>query len=326
MAAFAALALIGVLIAAAINQVSQGLGKADHRSEPARELSAGTPVGRSSLHRDTPAWIPQHRPQHVLTPYNLVRLLREQQSFLTRTEDVFFKVVFGEEPWTRRLERQYATDQPVLRRGLAECYATGSTRDLRSVVSILQKFSLTQTITDIAADYLYPEFVAFDSRPLDEAYTYLVLDLWSGPPTAGPERSSGNIWYAFGYSGISVELIARQPMPQNADEWRMALLKIRDRGVRRVSVVASDAHPDIGPIIQSVFPGSMWMPCYNQFLVLPDKFMPTGSGLSCVAEYCTIVANTDSQNTAPRLAEWRGKWKPKCSRLCDWLLSKKGDG
>lgn len=322
----ALIALLGGVIAWSLTRVFTSLVRSDYLTRAAISHAPERLAERVPVQARPPAWIRANTTECLLVRPTLVKILREQRLFISRTEDVFFDCVFADEPWTPRLQRQYATDEPILHRGLAECYATGATRNLRSVVSILQKFSLTETITDFAARSLSPEFAAFDNRPLDQEYTYLVLDLWSGHNMRPPLDTSSRTWYAFAYSGGAVELIARQSMPQNADEWRTALLKIRERGVKRVSVVASDSHPGLGPIIESVFPGARWIPCCREFVAVPAQFMPIGADFACIIEYCDITANGDSQRDPDRVAEWRKKWRPKYFRLCGWLVARKGNG
>ena len=324
-AAFVGLALLAVITVALLHR---GITAPVDDGPPPHQASRTyhrMPRTRLIMQPPEPFWKLPNKSDALIAQYDLVKALQHQESFNSRMETVFFDTAFGNETWTPRLEREYGLRQPILRRGLADCYVTGRTRDLRSVVSILQKFQLTQTITDIAADALQSEFVAFDTRPLNDAYTYLVLDLRTPGDVTACAAPGCPTWYAFGYSGGSVELIARRPMPQTANEWRLALQSIRDRGLTRVSVVASDPHPEVVALVQAVFPGSLWMPCGYRLVVRPQKFMPMGSDIACISEYRNIVANTDGRSASVRYAEWQAKWRSQYHELCGWLLSQRPD-
>ena len=114
---------------------------------------------------------------------------------------------------------------------------------------------------------------------------------------------------------LSVELANRE----SASSWKDHLVRLKERGLHGVWLVASDDHPGLKRAIMETLPEAHWQRCYVHFLRNALDYLPRKADDDCLQELRWIYDRRDLQEANRDLAAWITKWQGKYPKLVDWV-------
>jgi putative transposase len=163
----------------------------------------------------------------------------------------------------RRAERAYV--QVVV-----ESYVRGvSTRRIEGLVRTLGIERISKSRVSQMAKELDSAVEAFRNRPLDGApYTYVWLDAITQKVREGGRIANVACVIATGVNAAGAREILGLDLHTSEDGagWTAFLRGLVARGLSRVRLVISDAHPGLVDAIASTLPGASWQRCRTHFL------------------------------------------------------------
>ncbi len=162
------------------------------------------------------------------------------------------------------VERYQRVDRAVVA-AVAEMYATGtSTRKVQRVAERLGISRLSKDQVSAIAGNLDADVAELLGRDLGESpMPYLWLDATYVKCRRGGRVVSTAVVTAIGCDGDGWRRVLGLSVvdTESYDSWLSFLQGIRDRGVRGVQLVVSDAHKGLVRAIEEVFQGSSWQRC-----------------------------------------------------------------
>jgi transposase-like protein len=217
---------------------------------------------------------------------------------------------------------RYQRSEKALVSALAEMYLQGvSTRKVKAVTEELCGHSFSASSISRINAKLDEELAAFMSRPLEEAYPYLILDARYEKVREGGVIRSQAILIAIGINGdgrrcvLAVERANRE----SRSSWRDFVVGLKERGLHGVQFVVSDDHEGLKRAIAEVLPEAVWQRCYVHFLRNALDHLPRKADDDCLTELRWLYDRHDLAEARRDLAAWLTKWQPKYPKLCDWV-------
>jgi putative transposase len=196
-----------------------------------------------------------------------------------------------------------------------------STRKVKAITEELCGYELSASTVSRLNQKLDDELTKFAERRLDEDYPYLLLD-------ARYERVRENgvvhrraVLVAIGINWegrrciLGVELANRE----STSSWRDFLSGLKERGLRNVEFVVSDAHEGLQRAIMECFPNAPWQRCYVHFLRNALDYLPRKGDDDCLTELRWMYERRDIEEAKRDLAVWLNKWQSRYPKLCAWV-------
>jgi transposase-like protein len=160
----------------------------------------------------------------------------------------------------------------------------------------------------------------FASRPLEEAYPYLILDArYERVRIDGVIRSQA-VLIAIGINWegrrqvLAVELANRE----SASSWKDFLARLKQRGLTGVEFVVSDDHEGLRKAVCELLTHAAWQRCYVHFLRNALDYLPRKADDDCLQELRWIYDRRDLKEAQADLASWLKRWQQRYPRLTDW--------
>ena len=220
------------------------------------------------------------------------------------------------------LFERYARSEKALVAALAEMYVQGvSTRKVKAITEELCGHSFSASAISTINKGLDETLAKFATRPLDEAYPYLILD-------ARYERVRDNgviahqavlIAIGINWEGKRQVLAVEMANRESQSSWKDFLLRLKERGLSGVEFVVSDDHAGLKKAISVVLTEAAWQRCYVHFLRNALDYLPRKADDDCLQELRWIYDRRDIQEAHRDLAAWIGKWQSKYPKLVDWV-------
>ena len=107
---------------------------------------------------------------------------------------------------------------------------------------------------------------------------------------------------------LAVELANRE----SKWSWRDFVLKLKQRGLRRVEFVVSHDHDGLKQAVIELLPQATWQRCYVHFVRNALDHLPRRRDDGCMTELRWLYDRRD-------LALWLKRWQDRCPKLCDWV-------
>ncbi|MFN7134942.1 MAG: IS256 family transposase, partial [Myxococcales bacterium] len=114
---------------------------------------------------------------------------------------------------------------------------------------------------------------------------------------------------------LAVELAPRE----SATTWRDFLVRLKERGLRGVELVVSDAHEGLRQSIREVLPEAFWQRCYVHFLRNALEYTPRRKDTDALTELRWLYERRNVAEARQDLAAWLQKWQNQHAKLCDWV-------
>jgi putative transposase len=219
---------------------------------------------------------------------------------------------------------RYQRSEKALVCALTEMYVQGvSTRKVKAITEELCGHEFSASTVSRLNKGLDRELKKFAERRLEEDYPYLILDArYEKVREDGVIRQQA-VLVAIGINEegrrcvLGVDLASRE----SQSSWRKFLQDLRQRGLRGVEFVVTDAHDGLQKAIQEVLPEAVWQRCYVHFLRNALDHLPRRADDACLMELRWIYDRRDLDEARQDLASWLQKWSGRYPKLCDWVES-----
>lgn len=217
---------------------------------------------------------------------------------------------------------RYQRSEKALVLALAEMYIQGvSTRKVKAITEELCGHSFSASSISRMNAKLDGELTAFMSRPLEEAYPYLIVDARYEKVREGGVIRSQAVLIAIGISwdGRRCVLAVERANRESHSSWRDFLVGLKERGLQGVEFVVSDDHPGLKKAIGELLPEALWQRCYVHFLRNAVDHLPRKADDDCLTELRWLYHRQDQDEARRALGAWLAKWHAKYPKLCDWV-------
>ena len=167
------------------------------------------------------------------------------------------------------LFERYQRNEKALVLALVEMYVQGvSTRKVKAITEQLCGLTISKSQVSVLAKGLDEEIAAWRQRALVEAYPYLVVDARYEKVRRGPRVVSQGVLLVVGISatGFREILGVWQAETESETTWSEVFSELRERGLKGVGYVVSDAHQGLRSAIDRHFQGASWQRCPVHFI------------------------------------------------------------
>jgi putative transposase len=224
--------------------------------------------------------------------------------------------------FSTELFERYQRSERALVAALAEMYVQGvSTRKVKAITEELCGHSFSASAISAINKKLDESLAQFASRPLADAYPYLILDArYERVREAGVIRSQA-VLIAIGidWDGrrgiLAVELANRE----SQSSWKAFLLALKQRGLHGVEVVVADDHAGLRAALREVLPEAAYQRCYVHFLRNALDYVPRKVDDDCLQELRWLYDRRNLAEARGDLAAWLAKWSAKSPKLTGWV-------
>ena len=177
--------------------------------------------------------------------------------------------VRGCEPYHPSLFARWQRSERALLVACGEMYFQGvSTRNVQSVLAEMCGLELSAATVSRVASELDEKLSAFQERRLDHAgWRYLMLDARYEKVRVGDRVISQAVLVTVGFTeaGRREVLDWRVADSESEESWGQVFRSLKDRGLRGVRLVVSDAHSGIRAAIGRHLQGACWQRCVVHF-------------------------------------------------------------
>jgi len=212
---------------------------------------------------------------------------------------------------------------------LAEMYVQGvSTHKVKRITEQLCGVEITSMQVSRAAKQLDEVLQAWRVRPLGSV-RYLFLDARYEKVRENGQIRDAAVLLATGITpegekqvfGVSVSL------SEHETHWRDFLRSLKDRGLRDVQLITSDAHEGLGAARRAVFGSVPWQRCHFHLQQNAGNYVPRQSMRAEVAADIRAIFNAPDRHTAERLLQTAiQKYAKTAPRLSGWMEEKLPEG
>jgi transposase-like protein len=218
--------------------------------------------------------------------------------------------------------QRYARSEQALVSTLAQMYIQGvSTRNVKQITEELCGQEVSAATVSRINKTLDEQLNAFAHRQLTEEFPYLIVDArYERVRTDGVIRSQAvQLALGINWDGrrqvLAVELANRE----SEGSWQQLLEGMKQRGLRGVEYVVSDAHEGLRNSISKTLPQAVWQRCYVHFLRNALDHLPRKADPDCMQELRWLYDRRDVEEARAHLAAWLLKWEGRYARLCEWV-------
>jgi transposase-like protein len=170
--------------------------------------------------------------------------------------------------FSTELFERYQRSERALVSALAEMYVQGvSTRKVKAITEELCGHSFSASSISTINKRLDQSLAQFATRPLSEAFPYLIVDARYERVREAGVIVSHVVLIAIGidWDGrrqiLGVELANRE----SRSSWSDFLRGLKARGLNGVELEVSDDHAGLKAAIREVLPQAVWQRCYVRF-------------------------------------------------------------
>ena len=195
-----------------------------------------------------------HRPRRLVTRVGRLELL------VPRDREGRFR--------TELFER-YQRSEKALVLALMEMYVQGvSTRKVKKITEELCGLEVSRSQVSALAKGLDEEIAVWRSRPIREAYPYLMVDALFEKVRHGPHVKADAVLVVSGVreDGCRQHLGLWAGDTESAETWSEVFAELKERGLDGVCYVVSDDHRGLRAAIDRYFQGALWQRCQVHFV------------------------------------------------------------
>src|SRR5271154_2060058 len=224
--------------------------------------------------------------------------------------------------FSTELFERYQRSEKALVSALAEMYVQGvSTRKVKAITEELCGHSFSASAISTINKRLDQSLAQFATRPLNEAFPYLIVDARYERVREAGVIVSHAVLIAIGidWDGrrqiLGVELANRE----SRSSWSDFLRGLKARGLNGVELVVADDHAGLKAAIREVLPEAVWQRCYVHFLRNALDYVPRKVPADCLQERRWPSARRDLAEARSDLTAWLARWAGKYPRLTAWV-------
>ena len=217
---------------------------------------------------------------------------------------------------------RYQRSEKALFSVLAEMYVQGvSTRRVKAVTEELCGHGFSASTVSAINKTLDATLTRFASRPLEEAFPYLILDArYEKVREEGVIRSRA-VQIAIGIDThgqrhlLAVELANRE----SRSSWKDFLIGLKKRGLSGVTYVVSDHHEGLKQAIAELLSEALWQRCYVHYLRNALDHLPKTAEDSCLKELRELYDRHTLTEAQEGLLRWIDRWQESHPRFVEWV-------
>ena len=224
--------------------------------------------------------------------------------------------------FSTELFERYQRSEKALFSVLAEMYVQGvSTRRIKTVTEELCGHGFSASTVSAINKTLDAALTRFASRPLEEAFSYLILDARYEKVREDGVIRSRAIQIAVGVDTdgrrhlLAVELANRE----SRSSWRDFLIGLKKRGLSQVTYVVSDHHEGLKQAIAEVLPEALWQRCYVHYLRNALDHLPKKAEESCLKELRELYDRHTLPEAQEGLSRWIDRWQESTPQFVEWV-------
>ena len=217
------------------------------------------------------------------------------------------------------LFERYQRSEKAFVAALLQMYVEGvSTRKVTAITEALCGLEVSKSQVSALTAKLDSEVDEWRTRPLTEAYPYLIFDARYEKVRRGGSVVSQGVLVAIGISAAGYREVLGCWVAESESEasWGAVFSELKERGLRGVSYVVSDDHAGMVKAIERHFQGAVWQRCQVHFvrnalalcgrqqrpLVLRLMKVVTESATREAAKAALAAAIAELENKSPSVA------------------------
>jgi transposase-like protein len=247
------------------------------------------------------------------------------RSFKTRAGELALEVpqVRNCEPYHPSMFGRWERSERALLVACSEMYFQGvSTRNVRAVLEQMCDTELSaMTVSRVAAE-LDEQLASFRSRRLDHTqWEYLMLDArYEKVRVEGKVISQAAlVIVGFTSEGKREVLDWRVGDSESEQHWGDAFASLKDRGLRGVKLIVSDAHRGIRSAIKRHFQGAAWQRCRVHFKREMGRKVSYKKLKELNRDLAAVFAPVEREECLRRAEEMACKWERSCPAVAAML-------
>ncbi len=247
------------------------------------------------------------------------------RTFKTRVGELELSVpqVRGCEPYSPSVFGKWERSERALLVACAEMYFQGvSTRNVRQVLEAMCDGEISSSTVSAVAREVDEKLSDFRSRRLVMEYPYLMVDARYEKVRVEGKVVSQAVLVVVGINeGGGREILDwRLGDSESESTWGDLFRELKDRGLRGVKLLVSDAHRGIRAAAARHFQGVTWQRCRVHFKRELAKKVGWKVGRELMKDIASVFAGVDASECLRRGQEVSAKWKERCaavSRMID---------
>ena len=173
-----------------------------------------------------------------------------------------------DKPFHTLVFENYSRSEAALVTTMAEMVVNGvSTRKVATVMQTLCGTSYSKSTVSEACKGLDKAVNDFKTRPLEGSYDFLLVDATYFKVRGEHRITSKALMVALAITDDGRREIVGFDVYDNESKetWKLFLESLRDRGLRDLKMITSDAHDGIIYAISKIFPNAPWQRCQTHF-------------------------------------------------------------
>jgi transposase-like protein len=247
------------------------------------------------------------------------------RKFKTRAGELELSVpqVRGCEPYHPGLFNKWQRSERALLVACGEMYFQGvSTRNVKAVLESMCDGDISaMTVSRVAAE-LDEKLDEFRSRRLDHsAWPYLMIDARYEKVRVEGKVISQAVLVVVGFTSQGRREVLHWAVGDSESEqcWGEVFRRLKDRGLKGVKLVTSDAHRGIRAALVRHFQGSSWQRCRVHFKREMGRKVPFKSLRELMADLAALYGPWERSECLRRGQEVAAKWRSRCAAVAAML-------
>lgn len=247
------------------------------------------------------------------------------RKLLTRIGQLELEVpqVRGCEPYHPSLFNKWQRSERALLTACAEMYFQGvSTRNVRKVLEVMCDGEVSATTVSRVAAELDEKLAAFIARRLEHAeWSYLMIDARYEKVRVEGRIVSQAVLVVVGFTREGRREVLHWAVCDSESEqcWGDVFKSLKDRGVKSVKAVISDAHRGIRAALNRHFQGVMWQRCRVHFKREMGRKVSYKQLKELMADLAAVYTPWERSECLRRGQEMADKWAKRCPAVATML-------
>ena len=242
------------------------------------------------------------------------------RTFKTRVGELALSVpqVRGCEPYAPSMFGKWERSERALLVACAEMYYQGvSTRQVRNVLEAMCDGEISSATVSAVSRELDEKLSAFRTRRLIGEYSYLLVDARYEKVRVDGKVVSQAALVVIGIteSGRREVLDWRLGDSESEQTWGELFRELKDRGLRGVKLLVSDAHRGIQAAAKRHFQGAAWQRCRVHFKRELMRKVSWKVAKELMADIASVFAGENAVECLRRGQEMSVKWNTRCAAV-----------
>jgi len=223
------------------------------------------------------------------------------------------------------LFERYQRTEKALISAMQEMYVQGvSTNKVGEIMEVMGGFTVSAAQVSRASSELDEEIKKFRQRRLNEReYPYLIIDARYEKVRRSGRIINIAVMIVVGINDEGKREILGYYIGNSESEscWSEAFKDLKDRGIKGVELITSDAHKGIQSAIRRHFQGVSWQRCRVHLMRELIKKVSWRDARELIKDLQSIFASEEKSQCLKTAQEVAAKWAGKCSSMSKSLLA-----